>query len=117
MALTVLAAAPVSAQSRAALQETLEKTVIPKIEFRNVTVRDALDFLREASVTYGPQKDPERRGVTLIVQIPANQGNSRSFSFRAKNMTLQQALKSTCSAANLQYSLRSGWILIEPKKR
>lgn len=117
MAVSALAVTPLQAQDRAALLNTLEQTVIPKIEFRNVTVRDALDFLRDASVTYGPQKDPDLRGVTIIVQIPANQGNSRSFSFRAKNMTLQQALKAVCSAANLQYSIRSGWILVEPRKR
>lgn len=112
-----LAVLPLQAQNRAALQETLEQTIIPKIEFRNVTVRDALNFLREASVTYGPQQDPDRRGVTIIVKIPPNQGNSPSFSFRATDMSLQQALKAICSAANLQYSLRSGWILVEPKTR
>lgn len=113
LAFTGVASAEANAAS---VRAALTKTIIPEISFRKTTAREAIDFLRKASEVYSTEKDPQQRGVTLVLQLPPDQGRTPSISFRAKNISLQHALKAITSAANLQYSIRSGWILIEPRK-
>jgi len=52
------------------ISEKLNKIIIPKIEFKNATVREAIDFLkaksRDLDVT---EPDPTRRGVNIVLKM------------------------------------------------
>jgi len=48
----------------------LNRIIIPKIEFRDATVREAVDFLKEKSRDLDTQEpDPTRRGVNIVLQL------------------------------------------------
>jgi general secretion pathway protein D len=48
----------------------LNRIIIPKIEFRDATVREAVDFLKEKSVQLDTEEpDPTRRGINIVLQL------------------------------------------------
>lgn len=67
--LAVVAQTPRAAMERyqqtTALCEKLGDIVIPELHLRSVTVRDAVDILRGASV----QHDPDKRGINLVLAL------------------------------------------------
>jgi len=53
----------------------LNRIIIPKIEFRDATVREAIDFLKEKSSDLDTQEpDPARRGVNIVLQLDSGGG-------------------------------------------
>ena len=52
------------------ISNKLNRIIIPKIEFRDATVREAVDFLKEKSRELDTQEpDPTRRGVNIVLQL------------------------------------------------
>jgi len=50
----------------------LNRIIIPKIEFKDATIREAVDFLKEKSSALDTQEpDPTRRGVNIVLQLEA----------------------------------------------
>jgi len=48
----------------------LNRIIIPKIEFRDATVREAVDFLKQKSIALDTDEpDPTRRGVNIVLQL------------------------------------------------
>ncbi|MDD5350001.1 MAG: type II and III secretion system protein [Chthoniobacteraceae bacterium] len=53
-----------------AIQEKLNKIIIPKVEFKDATVREAIDFLKMKSRELDiHEPDPSRRGVNIVLQL------------------------------------------------
>src|SRR5207302_822665 len=52
------------------ITEKLNTIIVPKIEFRDATVREAIDFLKQKSRELDTtEKDPTRRGVNIVLQL------------------------------------------------
>jgi len=52
----------------------LNRIIIPKIEFRDATVREAVDFLKQKSSELDNQEpDPTRRGVNIVLQLDSGE--------------------------------------------
>jgi len=55
----------------------LNRIIIPKIEFRDATVREAVDFLKQKSRDLDTQEpDPTRRGVNIVLQLDSGGAES-----------------------------------------
>jgi general secretion pathway protein D len=54
----------------------LNRIIIPKIEFRDASVREAIDFLKQKSRDLDTQEpDPTRRGVNIVLQLESSGGD------------------------------------------
>jgi len=52
------------------ITQKLNRIIIPKIEFKDATIREAVDFLKEKSRDLDTQEpDPTRRGVNIVLQL------------------------------------------------
>lgn len=61
--------------STAAIQNKLNTIIIPKVEFRDATVREAIDFLKRKSAELDIREtDPSRRGVNIVLQLDVPSG-------------------------------------------
>ncbi len=95
----------------------LEKIVIPVIEFEEVTVEEAIDFLRMRSFELEPG-EPERRGVSWIVKSAggvtgAGEANPLpKIRYRARNVGLLTALEEVARQAHLDVYLTNVGIVI-----
>lgn len=48
----------------------LQSIVIPRIEFRNTTLSDAVEYLRQESRRLDPDPNPDARGVNIVLRLP-----------------------------------------------
>jgi general secretion pathway protein D len=55
-----------------AIQNLLNSIIIPKIEFREATVREAVDFLKQKS----KELDPNKKGVNIVLKLEGTPGSS-----------------------------------------
>ena len=56
--------------STAAIQNKLNTIILPKVEFKDATVREAIDFLKTKSRDLDIREpDPTRRGVNIVLQL------------------------------------------------
>jgi len=66
--------APSASSNTAAIQNKLNSIIIPKVEFKDATVREAIDFLKTKSRDLDHDPDPSRRGVNIVLQLEAPGG-------------------------------------------
>ena len=101
-------------QSR--LSRKLNRIIIPKLEFREATIREALDFLHLKSVELDP--DDPKQGVNIVLKIderasnesptpPATVGNPSDarITVSLSNVPLIEALKYVTGLANLKFKV------------
>jgi general secretion pathway protein D len=55
------------------IQNLLNNIIIPKIEFREATIREAVDFLKQKS----KDLDPNKRGVNIVLKLEGTPGSSQ----------------------------------------
>ena len=66
---------PTSTTNTAAIQNKLNTIIIPKVEFKDATVREAIDFLKAKSRDLDIREpDPTRRGVNIVLQLDSPVG-------------------------------------------
>jgi general secretion pathway protein D len=54
----------------------LNQIIIPKIEFREATVREAIDFLKQKSRELDPETDPAKpKGVNIVLKLESTSGS------------------------------------------
>jgi hypothetical protein len=108
------------------LVNKLRTIVIPMIDFENVTVEEAVDFLRlRAKDLDKAELDPSKKGVNFVIRRPrpaaspapaagakpvdklpdsvADPGSIRITELRLRNVPLAVALKYICDSARLRY--------------
>lgn len=67
---TVIDNRPTEAGLTQRLQRKLSTIIIPRLEFREATIREAVDFLRRKSVELDTtETDPSQRGVNIVLQL------------------------------------------------
>ena len=86
----------------------LEKIIIPKIELREATLTEALDFLRAKA----KELDPEKIGVNLVVK-PGTTSDAR-ITVSLSNIPLVEALRYFTGLADLEYEVQPNAIVIQP---
>lgn len=112
---------------RAALLKKMNEIVIPEVDLRQANLYDVIEFLHEASVKH----DPEKRGVSLIMHVgvsPAQTDGDDPFAetqadavaevplitFKARQITLREALKIVTGIAGLSDRVEGGVVMIAP---
>ncbi len=59
-----------AAGNQKSIQTKLDSIIIPKIELKEVTLREAIDFLRKESVDLdATETDPARKGVNIVLKL------------------------------------------------
>lgn len=57
------------AAGTARINAKLQKIIIPRLELRDATIVEALDFLKRRSAELDTDPDPERRGVSFVLKL------------------------------------------------
>ncbi len=124
----------------ALITEKLRRIIIPRIDFEDTTVEEAIAFLRQRSVELDPiAMNQEDKGVNFVVRRPNNGGggggglidegldglgvggggndpNSMIIKeLRVRNVPLQVALKYICDATKLRYKVDDYAVTLVPQ--
>ncbi len=109
------------------ITEKLRRIIIPRIDFENTTVEEAIDFLRMRSMELDTlELDPSRKGMNFVIRRPRPTSNNNSLdandpgSLRIKELKLQNvplsvALKYVCDAAKLRYKTDDFAVTLVPQ--
>jgi len=67
---------PIGTDGVARITEKLNKITVPKVEFKDATVREAIDFLKQKSRELDTDPDPGKKGVNIVLQLTDLSGAS-----------------------------------------
>ena len=128
----------------AAMKKKLKRIVIPKIEFKEATVKEALELLRKRSVELDEQElDPAQKGVNIVLKLdesepsvsapvpdvpadskapavpkvtptPVGGGEDVRITLALTNVPLLEALKYVTALANLKYKVDPLTVTVTP---
>ncbi len=101
-----------SAGSSYILQK-ISNIVIPEIDFKDISVAEAIDFLRVQSIELDTfELDPAKKGVNFFVRGPA--GNQRIAELKLRNAPLSEALNYICEATRCSWSVDDFAVTVKP---
>jgi len=117
---------PADAAGTARINNKLQKIIIPKLELRDATIQEALDFLQKRSAELDTDPDVSRRGVNFVLKVESAPGSvappapgivstaDTRISVALTNIPLIEAVKYVTSLANLKYKIEPYAIAILP---
>ena len=127
---------PTVSSGIAYINEKLRRIIIPSIAFDDITVEEAVDFLRQRAAELDLlELDPARKGVNFLIRKPqiaaggeagtepvepgalggTSPGAQRIKSLRLTNIPLGQALKYICDATNLRSKVDEYAVTLVPR--
>ncbi|QTN32688.1 M56 family metallopeptidase [Akkermansiaceae bacterium] len=120
------AAKPANGPGAAIIARKLEQIVIPAMHFDNITIEEAIDFLRLRSLELDvAEKDPAKRGFNFVIRkpLPANKEGDgaaagdvpRIAELHLRNVPFGATLKYVCDAAKMDYKIDEFAVTIIPR--
>jgi beta-lactamase regulating signal transducer with metallopeptidase domain len=108
------AAAPQTSQP-GSIQVKINRLILPRVQFRQATIEDALEFLRQKSVQLDTAtEDPTKKGVNIVLAASEKFAETK-ITLDLSNIPLSEALKYVAQLANLQVLVeREAVALVEP---
>ena len=96
------------------LPEKLLRIIVPRIDFENTTVEEAIDFLRLRSVELDTlELDPDKKGVNIVVA--PNSNTERISDLKLRNVPLAVALKYIGDATRMRYKVDDFAVTLVPQ--
>ncbi len=103
------------------ITEKLRRIVIPRIDFEDTTVEEAIDFLRMRAMELDTlELDPDKKGVNFVIRRPSNgmggdPAKLRIKELRLRNVPLAVALKYIGDATKLRYKADDFAVTLVPQ--
>ena len=99
----------------AKLTKKLQTIVIPRLEFRDATVAEAVDFLRKGSANCDKaENDPAKRGVNFVLNIGATPASEARITLSLSDIPVLDALKYVTGLADLKFTIERSAVVIVP---
>lgn len=116
-------------RGQAFIRDKLKSIVIPKIDFEDTTVEEAIDFMRLRTLELDPDPDPMRKGVSVIIGKEskresedfgqdsfAREGDAlRIKNLRMENVSAWDLLHLIAREAGMQVEITDVGILMSPR--
>lgn len=103
------------------ISNKLRTIILPSVEFEDISLEEAVDFLRKKAAELDvAEPDPSRKGVNLVIRMPrptsdaAPIGKLRIKSLHLRNVPLDQALRYICEATRLRYKIDDFAVTLVP---
>lgn len=96
------------AAEKSTAMEKAEKIILPKIEFVDATVKEAVDFF----IAKSRALDPDKTGVNIVLKLP--EGDTTKLSLSLEDVPLSEALKYLAGLASLKIGTTPNAILLQP---
>ncbi len=87
--------------------------MIPMTDFVNVSIDEALDYLRVRFTEF----DPEKKHLNLVLVKPLGKEVPEIAELRLNNVSTATFLKQICEATNLEYTVDDAAVILTPKKK
>ena len=94
----------------------LDKIIIPKIDFRDVTVREALEFIKQRATSLDSvEQDTALKGVNVVLEsVPDTATSEAKISLSLTNVPLRTAIDYVAQAANMKFKVEPNAVVVAP---
>jgi Type II secretory pathway, component PulD len=101
---TIIEQPQIDQRGTSLINRKLDEIIIPRIDFQDVTIREALDFIKQrAAALDTTETDPSRRGVNIVLNIPESAPEaSARITLGLTDIPLRAAINYVANAANLK---------------
>lgn len=97
--------------SVSSLASKLDSIILPNVEFREATLREAVDYLRAISIKLDTAtNDPNLKGVNFIAKLEVSAADPK-ITLNLKNVTLGQATKYVAELSGCKVSVQSSAVV------
>ncbi len=114
---TIIEQPQIDTRGTSLINRKLDEITIPRIDFRDATIREALDFIKQRAVTLDTSEpDPSRRGINIVLKVPADspEANSR-ITLSLNDIPLRAAVDYVAKAANLKLKIEPYAVAVVPQ--
>lgn len=107
----------IDTRGTASINRKLDEIIIPKIDFRDATVREALDFIKQRATALDTiEQDPARKGINIVPKLAPDAVESESrITLSLTDVPLRAAIDYVARAANLKLKVEPYAVLVVPQ--
>ena len=96
------------------INRKLDEIIVPRINFTDATVREAIEYLRQRSEVLDTEAiNPADRGVNIVLKLD-QAASSQTVTIDLANLPLREALTYITNLANLKFKVEPFAVLIVP---
>jgi general secretion pathway protein D len=113
---TAVEPSPIAMRGTENINSKLESIVIPRINFTDSSIREALDFLKKRAADLDElESDPDLKGVNIILKVPpGSPEESAQITLEIENVPLKAALDYVAQAAGLKIKIDPYAVVVVP---
>jgi bla regulator protein BlaR1 len=116
-------ALPINEPAREVILKKLNSIIIPRIEFQDATVEEAIDFLRlRAAELDSLESDAARKGVNFVIRHPRPAPAAGAAAppllireLKVRNVSLGRAIQYICELTHLRYTVDDTAVILAPR--
>ena len=106
----------IGTRGTASINSKLDEIVIPKIDFREATIREALENIKQRAATLDTEKDPTKKGINIILKLaPAAPENDSKITLTLTDVPLRAAIDYVARGANLKLKVEPYAVVVVPQ--
>lgn len=107
----------IDTRGTSAINRKLDEIIIPKIDFRDATVREALDFIKQRAASLDTvDQDAARKGINIVLKLaPDAPENSSRITLSLTDVPLRAAIDYVARAANLKLKVEPYSVVVVPQ--
>ncbi|MFZ9964389.1 MAG: Amuc_1098 family type IV pilus outer membrane protein [Terrimicrobiaceae bacterium] len=107
----------IAVRASESISEKLDEIIIPKIDFTDSSIVEAIGFLRKrAAELDNTESDPKLKGVNIVLKLPPDSPDaSYPITLSLQNVPLRAALDYVSRAANLKTKIERHAVVIVPQ--
>jgi len=116
-AATIIEQPQIDTRGTSLINRKLDEIIVPKVDFHDATVREALDFLKQRAVVLDTtEQDPSRKGVNIVLKLApdAVEANAR-ITLALTDVPLRAAIDYVAKAANLKLKVEPYAVAVVPQ--
>ncbi len=114
---TIIEQPQIDTRGTSLINRKLDEILIPRIDFRDATIREALDFIKQRAVALDTtEQDPSRRGINIVLKAAADspEANAR-ITLSLNDIPLRAAIDYVAKAANLKLKIEPYAVAVVPQ--
>ena len=114
---TIIEQPQIDTRGTSLINRKLDEIIIPRVDFRDATIREALDFLKQRSMALDTtEQDPSRRGINIVLKVPADSPEADSrITLSLNDIPLRAAIDYVAKAANLKLKVEPYAVAVVPQ--
>lgn len=114
---TIIEQPQIDTRGTSAINRKLDEIIVPRIDFQDATLREALDFLRQRAIALDTtEQDPTRKGVNIVPKISDNSSEANArITLSLTDVPLRAAIEYVAKAANMKMKIEPYAVVVVPQ--